>query len=156
MIRVGKERLFTGTGIFILYMLASFLIITAFRCVFPGETAPLDIFSVPWRIIRGVLDFISLFPALTMSGLVIPFGLTPRDDEEAYSRFSLRFLERVKVPVIIAVCSAIVYGLLYFLALPVAQDFQSNLRYKGQIYRLSRDRVRRFSAEENWQEASQF
>ncbi|MDR3335680.1 MAG: hypothetical protein LBT16_00615, partial [Treponema sp.] len=156
MVQINKARLFSMTGIFIFYMVISFLLITGFRCIFPGEEAPLDIFFMPWRLIRGVLDFISLFPALTMAGLVIPFGLTPYENEEAYPRFSLRFLDRIKIPVIIAVCTAIVYGLLYFLALPVAQDFQSNLRYKGQIYRLSGDRVKRFAAEENWQEASQF
>jgi hypothetical protein len=156
MVRIQKGRLFSGTGIFVFYMLASFLVITGFRCIFPGEAAPLEIFFFPWRIVRGVLDFINLFPALTMSGIVIPFGVSPRENEETYSRFSLRFLERIKVPVIIAVCSAILYGLLYFLALPLVQDAQSNLRYKGQIYRLSRDRVKFFATEENWQEATQF
>jgi hypothetical protein len=156
MVRVQKRRLFSGTRILVFYMLAAFLVITGFRCFVPGEAAPLDIFFFPWRIIRGVLDFINLFPALAISGIVIPFGMIPRGNEEAYPRFSLHFLERVKVPIIIAVCSTILYGVLYFLALPLVQDARSGLQYKGQIYRLSRDRVKLFATEENWQEAVQF
>jgi hypothetical protein len=142
-------------GIFILYMAACGLAIMGFRFIFPGETAPVPYFSRSWRIIRGLLDFINLFPALAMSALVIPFGRAAFAEEE-YTRFSPRFFQTIKGPVITAICAAVVYGLFFFLALPLLRDWEGNKRSEGNLYRLARDRAHSYSRAGEWTEAARF
>jgi hypothetical protein len=126
-----------------------------FRFIFPGETAPIPYFSRSWRIIRGLVDFINLFPALAMSALVIPFGRAAFAEEE-YTSFSPRFFQSIKGPVITAICAAMVYGLLFFLALPLLRDQELNKRSEGNLYRLARERAHVHGQEGEWLEAAWF
>jgi hypothetical protein len=142
-------------GIFALYMLVCALGIMGFRFIFPGETAPIPYFSRSWRLVRGLLDLIGLFPALAMTALVIPFGRAAFSGED-YSSFSPRFFQIIRGPVITAVSAAVVYGLLFFLVLPLVQDQDANMRAEGGLYRLARDRARSHSQEGEWLEAAQF
>ncbi|MDR2021514.1 MAG: hypothetical protein LBQ14_12195 [Treponema sp.] len=150
-----KEQIFSSMGIFILYSAASFAAILGFRFIFPGQAAPLRNFSGPWRIVQGVLNYISLFPALALSALVIPFGFQ-YGNRENYPRFSPRFLDRVKGPVITAIAAAAVYGLLFFLVLPLAQRREAKLRYEGNLFRLARERAGEFAESGDWPQAAQF
>jgi hypothetical protein len=149
------RTLLSPPGIFIIYMAASCLVILGFRFIYPGEPAPLLLFSRSWRLVRGLLDFIAFFPALTMSALVIPFGMAALHEEE-YTSFSPRFFQIITRPVITAISAVAVYGLLFFLALPIIQDREANMRSQGNLYRLARDRARFHSGEGEWPEASQF
>jgi hypothetical protein len=149
-----KNPLSSPAGVFVIYAAASLVIIGGFRFIFPGQPAPLRIFSVPWRITRGALDFIGLFPALALSSLVIPFGAAG-GSREPYARFSPRFLELLKAPILTAMIATVVYGLLFFLALPVLRDIQSNMRFEGQLFRLSRERAEEYAADAAWPEAAQ-
>jgi hypothetical protein len=142
-------------AVFILYMAASGLAILAFRFIFPGEAVPIPYFARSWRIIRGLLDFLNLFPALTMSALVVPFGIAAAYEEE-YSSFSPKFFQSIKGPVIIAISAAAVYGLLFFLVLPLVQDWEANTRSEGGLYRLARERAREHGKAGEWPEASRF
>jgi hypothetical protein len=145
----------TNTGIFVAYMAVSFAVVLAFRFVFPGETAPLENFFLPWRLTRGIVDFIGLCPALIMSALVIPFGVTA-DDNADFARFSPQFILKMQGSVFAAIIASTCYGLLFFAALPVAQESLSAMRYKGELFRTARQRAELSAAENEWQEASHF
>ncbi|MDR2185803.1 MAG: hypothetical protein LBO80_09100 [Treponema sp.] len=150
-----KEQIFSSLGIFIIYSAASFLAILGFRFIFPGQAAPLRNFSGSWRIVQGILNYISLFPALALSALVIPFGFQ-YSDRENYPRFSPRFLDRVKGPLAAAITAAVVYGLLFFLVLPLAQRREAKLLYEGNLFRLARERAGEFAESGDWPQAAQF
>jgi hypothetical protein len=150
-----KGRFFSPPGIFALYILASLALIAGFRLVFPGEPAPLRNLFLPWSLIRSLLDFIILFPALTMSSLVIPFGMKD-SSEERFTRFSPRFLELLKGPIITAISAVAVYGLLYLLIFPLAQNYQSNMRFDGQLFKIAKERAEAHAALEEWQDAEEF
>ncbi|MDR2029226.1 MAG: hypothetical protein LBP93_06790 [Treponema sp.] len=153
---MNKKGLFLSpAGISIIYMLASLLVIAGFRLVFPGQPAPLRNIFLPWALIQGLLDFIGLFPALAMSSLVIPFGIK-NSSEEKFAGFSPRFLELLKGPIITAIGAVAVYGLLFLLVFPLAQNYQSNMRFDGQLFRLARERAEEHAAAEEWQDAEEF
>jgi hypothetical protein len=136
-------------------MAVSFAVVLAFRFVFPGETAPLENFFLPWRFFQGMADFIGLCPALIMSALVIPFGFTV-DDTADFARFSPQFILKMQGSVFAAIIASACYGLLFFAALPMAQESLSAMRYKGELFRMARQRAEIHAAENEWQEASRF
>ncbi|MDR1252575.1 MAG: hypothetical protein LBK62_10480 [Treponema sp.] len=152
--KISKETFRSPQAIFIIYIAAASLLIMGFRFIFPGEAAPLPIYSRNWRYIRGVLDIFTVFPALAMSALVAPFGLAVYEDY--HSGFSPQFFKRLFVPIIIAICAAALYGVIFFLALPVARDREENMRYSGELYRLAKERAQTHSRAGEWLEASQF
>jgi hypothetical protein len=145
----------TNTGMFVAYLAVSFVVVLVFRFVFPGENAPLENFFLPWRLARGMADFIDLFPALVMSALVIPFGFA-KDDDADFTRFSLRFILKIQGPILAAIIASACYGLLFFAALPVAQEAQSTLRHKGELFRIARQRAELHARQKEWQEAERF
>jgi hypothetical protein len=153
--KIDSRILRSPPGIFIAYLAVSLLIILGFRFVYPGETAPIPFFDRSWRIVRGLLDFISLFPALAMSALVVPFGRAASHEEE-HTRFSPRFFQVIKGPVITAISAAVVYGLLFFLVLPLVQDQEADMRFRGSLYRTARERARIHREEGDWREVSRF
>jgi hypothetical protein len=160
---INRKRLISSAGnfagntmgIFILYILISFIVLMVYRFIFPGGTVPLDCFSLPWRFTRGVLDFIGLFPALTMSSLVIPFGFKV-DMGGNFARFSPKFIEKIQGAILAAIIASACYGLLFFIALPLVQESQSNMRFKGDLFKMARERTELAAAQRNWQEASNF
>jgi hypothetical protein len=145
----------TNPGICLAYMTISFVVILAVRFVFPGEPAPLENFFLPWRFTQGIVDFIDLFPSLIMSSLVIPFGFKI-DDGADFGRFSPQFILKVQGSILTAIIASACYGLLFFAALPVAQEGQSNMRYKGELFAMARQRAEIHSAQREWQEAYRF
>jgi hypothetical protein len=104
---------------------------------------------------QGILDFINLFPALAMSALVIPFGFKA-DTKEYFTRFSPQFLEKLKGTILTAIIASGIYGLLFFIALPLAQDSQSTMRFKGELFTMAKERVAIHIAKTDWHEARQF
>jgi len=151
---IDFEKLRTPQWIFFFYMLASSLLIMIFRFIFPGSEIPLLIFSRNWRLIQGILELFDLFPALVFSALVIPFGVVSL--EENYVSFSQVLFKRLIVSIIIAICAAVVYGAIFFLALPLVKNYEENLRFKGELYHLAKERMQDHSRVGEWQEASQF
>jgi hypothetical protein len=152
--KINKETFSSPHLIFIMYIAAAGLLTMAFRFIFPGEAPPLPIFSRNWRLIRGALDLFTLFPAFAMSALVAPFGLAAYEDR--YTSFSPAFFQRLIAPVISAICAAAIYGVIFFLLLPMVRNSEENMRYKGELYRLARERAQFHSRAEEWLEASQF
>ncbi|GHV88664.1 hypothetical protein AGMMS50267_10240 [Spirochaetia bacterium] len=150
-----KEALFSPLGIFILYMLGSGIVIMVFRSFFPASPAPLAIFSSSWRSTLGLLDCIGLFPALAMSALVIPFGLKT-NEEETFGRFSPNFLDRLKWPIIIAIVTVLLYGVLFFLALPLTRNARSDMEFRGKLFHQSLGKALEAGERGEWDEAARF
>jgi hypothetical protein len=150
-----KDALLSPPGIFIIYMLGSWLVIMGVRQLFPAVPVPLAIFSTSWRFTLGILECISLFPALAMSALVIPFGLQPHS-EETFERFSPNFLERLRLPIITAITAVVLYGILFFLVLPIARNARSDMEFRGLLFRQSLEKTRERVEEKKWEEAAQF
>ncbi|MDR1858971.1 MAG: hypothetical protein LBQ69_05825 [Treponema sp.] len=152
---LSRRTLLSPALVFVAYVLAASLAILGFRLVFPGEISPLPIFSRDWRLIQGLVEIISLFPAIAFSALVIPFGISPPEGEDAYSMFSPRLFKRMMSPIVTAICAAAVYALLFFLALPLARNFEENMRFQGERYRIARNQAQAHGKEGEWLEASQ-
>ena len=154
-IKIQKESLFSPLGIYIFYILASGLVIMGFRFIFPGEAVPLAFFSVPWRLIKGFLEFISLFPALTLTALVIPFGFKIQAQEKN-NPYSPQFLQSLKMSIVTAITAAMIYGLLFSLALPIARNYEANLLFQSRLYLLAKERAQENAASGDWVDAAQF
>jgi hypothetical protein len=151
---INFDKLRTPQWIFLLYMTVSSLLIMLFRFIFPGSVPPLLIFTHDWRLIHGALELFNLFPALALSALVIPFGLVSY--EENYPSFSQILFKRLITSVIVAICCAAVYSVIFFLALPMIKNYEEDLRFKGELYYLAKDHAQQRSRAGDWQEASQF
>ncbi|MCL2270389.1 MAG: hypothetical protein FWC24_03490 [Treponema sp.] len=150
----NKLTLSSPSVIFSAYVIIAALCILFFRLIFPGEVAPLSIFSRNWRLIRGLLDIIGLFPALVFSALVIAIGVTSTENNLA--GFPDHLFQRLKSPLIIAICAASLYAMLFFLILPLAQNYEKNLRFQGEIYHLAKERAEAHGQAGDWLEVTQF
>ena len=155
MIRLSRDSLSSPLAMFFIYILASAAAIMAFRFIYPGEAAPLGYFSMSWRFIRFLLDYLNLFPALALSALVIPFGLKIRTQEKL-NPFSPQFLRSLKMSILTAITGAALYCALFFLVLPLVQDYEAKLRYQGQLYNLAKERAQEHAAGGEWNEAAHF
>ncbi|GHV61878.1 hypothetical protein AGMMS49587_07170 [Spirochaetia bacterium] len=153
-----KDNFLSPTAIFIYYIVLSALGIMAFRFIFMGENPPLPPVARKWRFAQGAFELLSLFPALAMTALVIPFGLMAesRETGEGALRFSPVFFKRLTGPIITAITAAVIYGLLFFLVLPQVQDYRANMRFEGQLYQLSRERAEEHAALGEWSQVTQF
>jgi len=151
--QVDKETVHSPPVIFFAYVAAASFLILMFRLIHPGEAVPLPIFSRNWRLIRGLLDIIALFPALSFSALVVPFGLVT--EEEGHGGFQHIF-QRLMIPLITAMCAAGLYALLFFLILPLAQNYEENMRYQGDMYHLAKERAEVHRQNSDWLQVSQF
>ena len=150
-----KDVLFSPPGILFLYICASALAIIGFRLILPGEAVPLASFSFSWRLIRGILDFLNLFPALVLSALVIPFGFQIRGGERI-KPFSQHFLQSLRLSIFTVIIAAAAYGLLFSLVLPLAGDYEAGLRFRGRLYHLAKERAQENAARGEWDDAAQF
>jgi len=152
---INTEKLRKPHSIFIIYVLVSSVLIMIFRFIFPPTEAPLLIYSRDWRLIQGLLAVFNMFPAIAFSGLVIPFGLFS-SYEETYQSFSEMFFKRLVVSVITAICAAVVYAIIFFLAFPMVKNKEENLRSTGDLYQHARNYAQINREEGEWYEAMQF
>ena len=155
MLKIKKFSILSPQGIFFLYVIASALVLVIFRLIFPGEEIPLKPFSLSWRLTQGFLDFLRLFPALALSSLVIPYGFKTWSREKIKS-FSQDFLKNLKSPIITAIIAAVIYGLLFFLVLPMAQNYKAKLLYQSKLYKLAKEKAHEYAAGGEWTETAQF
>jgi hypothetical protein len=154
-VKINSEIFSSPYVIFIMYILASGLVIMGFRFIFPSAPVPLAYYSVHWRLIQGFLEYIALFPALSLTSLVVPFGFKIYVMEEN-KRFSSNFLQLLNGSIITAIIGTVVYGLLFSVALPIARNYESNLLFRGQLYYLAKGRAEEYSRDGNWDEAAEF
>ena len=155
MIKLKVSNLLSPLGIFFIYVLAAGLAIMGFRFIFPGEAVPLACFSVSWRLVKGFLEFLEFFPAIALSSLVVPFGfiLLVNDKSSSFSPQNIQSLKRL---IITAIAASALYGLLFSLALPTAQKYETNLLSQSQLYKLALGRAHENASEDEWDDTLQF
>ncbi|MDR2097171.1 MAG: hypothetical protein LBP37_01455 [Spirochaetaceae bacterium] len=150
------------------YPLFALIAILVFRLFFPdipihGGESPeyikipvLDVFRTGNSLTRGILDFISFFPAIFMSAQLIPFRRAPAQKAARFRRFSPDFLKLLRPQLIVAVSAAIVYSLLFLVVRPICADYQVNIRTKSTLFNEAKEKIILFSGKEEWAEASSF
>ncbi len=148
------EKFNTPSAFFLFYLILSGLLVFFFRYIFPASPAPLSIFLRQWRILQGLLELFNFFPALVLSALIVPFGLT--SFEKDYAGFSQLFFKRLFSSLVIAICSAAVYAGVFFFALPMVKNMEGNLRFSGGLYSIAKEQARERSEAGEWVEASRF
>lgn len=154
-IKLTKGTFLSAGGIFFLYILSSFVVIGIYRFLFPGERAPLGVFSVGWRINRILLDFISLFPALAAASLILPFGLKEYPGEKLMP-FSPRLLEQLRGSIFTAIFATVLYSILIFFVLPAVQNAQSDMRFKADLFKRAKEKAQDYLLAEDWLQSSYF
>jgi len=150
----NPEKFRTPQFIFLIYTVIASLLIMIFRFIFPGSESPLLPYSRDWRIIQGLLEVFNFFPAVAFSALVIPFGLA--SFEENYQSFSDIFFKRLLTSVITAIFAVVIYGAIFFFAYPVAKNYEEQMRFTGELYKLARKHAQESRDEGEWFESSQF
>ncbi|MDR2397638.1 MAG: hypothetical protein LBD74_02635 [Spirochaetaceae bacterium] len=146
---------FVPLGLFILYFLLSGLAIMGFQFLFPRELPPLPIYTYTWNLIQGFLSICNLFPALAMTGLILPYGIFSARHQEPAPRHTGR-LASFRIPIYIAIGATVLYGFLVFLAFPHARKVEDYLQSQGQLFTLSKEKAQIHAAMQEWPEASQF
>jgi hypothetical protein len=149
------SKVFSPIGIYFIYILLSGLAIMAFRFFFPSQAVPLDCFSSSWKIINGLSEYLSLFPALSLSALVIPFGFIIRSTDRS-SPFSPKFLQSLNSSILTAITASALYGLLFFLAIPIVQNYQTNMLSESRLYALAKEKAQESAARGDWDDTIQF
>jgi len=151
---INSDKLRSPHIQFIIYMIVSGLLIMIFRFILPGSDPPLRLYSQQWRLIKGVLELCNLFPALAFSALVIPFGIYSH--EANFHSFSDVFFKRLINSVLVAICAAVIYGIIFFLVFPMVKNREENIRYAGELYDLSKMSMQNSMKNGEWLEANQF
>ena len=154
MSKIKKPSISSPHAIFFLYILASGIVIMAFRMIFPGESAPLKHFAIQWGLVKGFIEFLNLFPALVLSSLVIPFSLKIQAREK-HNPFSSHIFESFKMHIVTAIIASALYALLFSLALPLARTHETNLSSRGLLYTLAKERAHESASSGEWAEVSQ-
>jgi hypothetical protein len=153
--KTKKEYPFAPDLMMAVYLPATLLVVMGAAFLFPGEAAPLEYFSVRWRLVSALLSGVHFFPYLVISALVGSFGF-PRLTVERYASFSLEFVDAIRGHVVAAIASSALYALIYLLVYPLALDYKASLTFDANLYHTSRERAAAQSADENWREAAQF
>ncbi|MDR2662170.1 MAG: hypothetical protein LBC31_04150 [Treponema sp.] len=157
-----QDRYTAHLAVFFLYGAAAFIAVCGYRFLF-SSPAPLAYFTVPWYVFNGIITFIHLFPAVAFSALVIPFGLKEHS-AGGYAGatfvgnkgFSPLFLKYLTWPVITASAAAVLYGVLFFLVLPLSQGALLSMQNRAELYNQAKAKAESKAADKNWAEASQF
>ncbi|MDR0390206.1 MAG: hypothetical protein LBH73_09050 [Spirochaetaceae bacterium] len=150
-----KEQPFHAIGAFALFMPVALVLIVLFRIIYPGQAAPLPVYAIPWRLSRGFLEFVELFPALAVSALIISFGIRKVPDED-YARFSIKFLDVIRGHILAAIIASVFYSILFLAAYPLVQNYTSSMVFNGYLFRSAKERAGVLAAEQSWVEAGRF
>jgi hypothetical protein len=142
-------------AVFFEYLIVCAVLTLGFRFLFPASRPPLALYSSNWRFIEWVLEFVGFFPALAMSGLMIPFS-RKIGEFDGEKRFNGDFLLKLRLPVLTAIIAAIIYGALFFLVRPLAGEARERMVFRGELYADSRDKAVSFARMEEWTEAFRF
>ena len=156
-IKITRKQLLSPAGLFIIYMVAALIAIIAFRFFYPGKLVPLEIYNFSWPVVQGIITYINLFPALMMAALIIPFGIALKiKANENFGSFSAEFFQHIKPSITTAISAVAVYGLLLFLALPLAHSQESRMVSAKYLFFSSKERAEMHFQLGNVFEASRF
>jgi hypothetical protein len=157
--RYEKDRRYPTLSVFILYVLASAAAVMGFCYLFPTDAAPLRNQGVSWQLLSGALTMINVFPALILSALILPFGMgnaAGEDGTHDRQRFSARVIEGLRGPIFCTLFAAIVYSLIFFIALPLLQNRRAEMEFQGKLFRLAQERAAAHALAQEWPEADRF
>jgi hypothetical protein len=153
----------------IAYPLGALAVILVFRLFFPNtflygdgasasiaDSQILGIFRIGNSLTRGLLDFISLFPAILMSAQFIPFRKIPSGKSAHYKRFSPEFLKLLLPQLVTALVATIIYGLLFLIVRPICADYQVDIRTRSALFADAKEKAIFFANKEDWLESSRF
>jgi hypothetical protein len=146
---------FHALGTLAVFMPVTLVLIVLFRIIYPGQGAPLPLYSIPWRISLGILNFIELFPALAISALIISFGIQKTPDAD-YGRFSIKFLDVIRGHIVAAIIAAVFYSILFLAVYPLVQNYKSSMTFNGYLFRSAKEKAGALAKENSWVEAGQF
>ena len=152
--KFNREIFRSPIAIFIIYISLSCLLLFLFNQFFPAQASPLGVFEKSWILNCNFLEIFKILPALLLSALVIPYGILR--DEDMYTSFSPNFFQRIKGSIVLAIITSSLYILLSFLVLPIAQNNDKDMRFKGELYKMSKEQLQNNMNEKKWIEASQF
>jgi hypothetical protein len=148
------------------YPLAALVAILVFRLFFPNaflsggasgaNSQILGIFRIGNSLTRGILDFITFFPAILMSAQFIPFRRIPRGKSVRYQRFSPEFFKLLFPQLVTVLVSAIVYSLLFLIVRPLCADYQVDIRTRSRLFADTKEKALLFANREDWVESSRF
>jgi len=149
-------------GIFALYLLAGVVVMLILRAIAPREAAPLAVFNTLWLLFQGAEDFLTLFPALALAALVVPFGfgLVTREEDPENARsldaFSPTFLQNMWPSLLTAVVATVMFVIISLLGLPLVRDAAEGLRGQGRLWRQARARMQEHAAQGEWTDAAHY
>jgi hypothetical protein len=103
--------------------------------------------------IQAFLDWISFFPALVMSALVMPFGLNP-DYEPSGKRFSPKFLIRLRPSIMTVMAAAGLFAILTFMIQPLLENRLYKMQSDSKTYQSSLKRAEAFAQNGDWNAAA--
>ncbi len=152
---MGENRRFPSYVLILIFSILSFLAIFAYRFFFPGALEPLPVFNLTWKLSKTLLDFIDVFPAIALSAILGHFGFgswAPEGPE----RFSVKFFDSMKEPLIATIVVALLYAALFLLALPVTLDFRQDMVVKGILFRSSSEKATLAMDRGEWLEAERY
>ncbi|MDR2542449.1 MAG: hypothetical protein LBC80_03250 [Treponema sp.] len=153
---INFDKLRTPQSICIIYVLLSSILILIFRSFFIGSEAPLVIYARSWRSIQGMSYVLNLFPALVLSGLVIPFSFFSGFIDDKQQSFTEAFSRRFFASVMTAIFAVIVYAIIFFFTLPMLKNQEENLRFNSELYHLSKNNAIESIEAGEWDAAAQY
>jgi hypothetical protein len=141
--------------IFFVYLIICAALTLGFRFLFPVSRSPLASYPSSWYLIEWILEYIGLFPAFAMSGLMIPFS-RKIGEFDGERRFNRDFLLKLRLPILTAVIAAVIYAVLSFLVRPLAVEVRERMVFRGELYVDSRDKAVSHARMGEWAEAFRF
>lgn len=147
-----KRRVSTPL-LLLIYAVASFLFSISAEFIFPSAFEPLSFFFFRWRFFNGVAEYAAAFPAIALAAVMGSFGFGDWE-ELGDDRFSPRFLELMKAPLLTAIGAAILYAALFLFVQPLARDSIADMRSKGVLFETAAEKAIAAVKREDWKEAS--
>lgn len=123
----------------ILYLSFAFVLAILYHYFFPAQVPVIEPFRLAHTLCTSVGSFIRLYPALVISSLIVWFSVR-LIGEEGGLRFTLRFMDDMRIPLVTALVAATIYaGLVLFLG-PLSQAQCARIEAKSELYHSSFER----------------
>jgi len=136
----------------VIYSFISLIVIIVYRFInpdFPISRDILKIFLFRAKFFRGLLNYIDLFPAIVMSGLALHFAVRPRPAEGG-RRFSPKFFDSMKVPLITCIAAAVFYTFCFLFIKPMIFEKAVKFQNESLIYREAFGKLKKYYNSGDW------
>ncbi|MDR0409307.1 MAG: hypothetical protein LBH18_02790 [Spirochaetaceae bacterium] len=172
--RYFRRRIDTDSPAFIsfAYTFAALVLLLLFRLFFPNvslydnglpadvllssKSFILGVFRTGNSLTRGLLDFISFFPAVFISSQLISFSRAVPQENVRYRSFSPEFFKMLRPRLITALVAAVLYGILFLIVRPLAAGYQVDIQTGSLLFNEAKEKAILFADREDWKESSRF